>query len=310
MNAEHAGARGSGSPVIWRFDDGRAGHAQQVSGLLAALAARMPLDVRTIDVTSRPHGFTEFCRRRYPPGAALPAPRLLLGAGHRTHWPMLAARRARGGRIVVLMKPSLPRRWFDLCVVPAHDGVAPGAGTLVTDGVLTRVRPGGGRDPASGLVLLGGPSRHHAWDSADMAGRLVELIARRPGVTRWRVLTSARTPADMVRVLAEEPGLAPLRFDPADSTGPVEALAYCGETWVSEDSVSMLYDALSSGTRTGLLPVPRRRPGRVARNVDALVAAGRLAAPGTYRLTAPDLEPLNEAARVADWIERQWLNDV
>ena len=38
------------------------------------------------------------------------------------------------------MKPSLPRRWFDLCIVPQHDGVAADAHTLVTEGALNRIR--------------------------------------------------------------------------------------------------------------------------------------------------------------------------
>ena len=294
-------------PVVWRFDDGRAGHAHQVSGLLDALGERVPLDIHAIDVRASRHPVLDRCLARFPPGDALPPPWLLVGAGHRTHWPLLAARRARGGRVVVLMNPTLPRRWFDLCVVPAHDGVAAADRTLVTQGVLTPVRPTADRDPRAGLVLLGGPSRHHAWDTADMVARLAVLPARRPAVTRWRVLTSARTPADLRAALAGDPRLAAFGFDPADRTALIEALSRCGEVWVSEDSVSMLYDALSSGACTGLLPVPRRRPGRVARNVDALVASGRLAAPGTYELTAPETQPLNEAARVADWIERQWL---
>jgi len=297
-----------GATVVWRFDDGRAGHAHQVSGLLDALRERVALDIHAFDVRAVRHPLMDFCLSRFSPGRALPPPRLLVGAGHRTHWPLLAARRSCGGRIVVLMKPSLPRCWFDLCVVPAHDGVRAAPATLITDGVLTPIRPTSARDAGAGLVLLGGPSRHHAWDTADMVARLATLLTRRAGVTRWRVLTSPRTPAAMVEALTRDPRLKSFGFDPADRAAPAAAILHCGEIWVSEDSVSMLYDALSSGARTGLLPVPRRRSGRVSRNVDALVARGRLAAPGTYVLSATGNAPLNEAARVADWIEHRWLN--
>jgi uncharacterized protein len=50
---------------------------------------------------------------------------------------------------VVLMKPSLPRRWFDLCILPQHDGIAADAHTLVTEGALNRVRPAPDRDAQS-----------------------------------------------------------------------------------------------------------------------------------------------------------------
>jgi mitochondrial fission protein ELM1 len=302
-----AGDTGTNRPVVWRFDDGRPGHLHQVTGLLDALRARVALEVHTIDVRPLEHSLLDRCLARFPTGDALPAPWLLLGAGHRTHWPMLAARRAHGGRAVVLMKPTLPRRWFDLCVVPEHDGVAAAPGTLLTQGVLTRVRPAPDRDPRTALVLLGGPSRHHAWDTRDMIGRLAELPDRRPG-RYWRVLVSARTPGDMIEALLQDRRLARLAFDPHDSPALPEVLAGCGEVWVSEDSVSMIYDALSCGAATGLLPVPRRRPGRVTRHIDALVAAGRLPVPGDFEPTPAIAEPLNEAARVADWITEQWLN--
>jgi mitochondrial fission protein ELM1 len=45
--------------------------------------------------------------------------------------------------------------------------------------------------------------------------------------------------------------------------------------WVSEDSVSMVYEALTSGARVGLLRVPRtERVGRVVKGMDALVSEG------------------------------------
>ena len=38
----------------------------------------------------------------------LPTPDIVLGAGHRTHLSLLAARRVHRGKAVVLMRPSLP----------------------------------------------------------------------------------------------------------------------------------------------------------------------------------------------------------
>ena len=46
--------------------------------------------------------------------------------------------------------------------------------------------------------------------------------------------------------------------------------------WVSEDSVSMIYESLSSGARVGLLPVPVKRHGRVSRGIERLVEDGWL----------------------------------
>ena len=95
--------------VIWRFSDGKPGHEAQTQGLINALAQRRQLQVHELSVHDYRRGLLDIVKKRFAPGTALPAPALLIGAGHATHWPLLAARRARGGRIIVMMKPSLPR---------------------------------------------------------------------------------------------------------------------------------------------------------------------------------------------------------
>ena len=85
-------------------------------------------------------------------------------------------------------------------------------------------------------------------------------------------------------------------------------MAVAGEVWVSEDSVSMIYEALTAGARVGLLKVERFKKNRLTRAVDALVEKGWAGAPGCWQPAAgPDL-PLNEAERCAEWIRKQWLD--
>ena len=71
----------------------------------------------------------------------LPTPDLLLGAGHHTHLSLLAARRIRGGKVVVLMRPSLPPGLFDLCLIPEHDAPPARPNVLATRGALNRIQP-------------------------------------------------------------------------------------------------------------------------------------------------------------------------
>ena len=66
------------------------------------------------------------------------------------------------------MKPSLPRRCFDLCIVPRHDGLAPDAHTLVTEGALNRIRP------AARATLLGD-------------GRDLKEVVRRETREQWAI---------------------------------------------------------------------------------------------------------------------------
>lgn len=296
--------------IVWAFTDGKPGHENQTRGLLGALAQRTTLDVRWVQVPAYSSVLTNLMTKRFLPGAALPSPDLLIGAGHRTHLPMIAARRARGGRSIVLMKPTLPRIWFDLCVIPEHDYVS-GGNVLTTRGALNAMRPGN-KDPLRGLILVGGPSRHHGWREKELLSQ-IEAIVRRDRATQWTLTTSRRTPPSTTRHLLEL-AAENLKVVPARDTGPgwlPDQLAPASTAWVSEDSVSMIYEALTAGCATGLLAVPSRRRGRkkLQQGIESLVRNG-LVTPyaqwqGGAELTAPS-QPFNEAARVAAWILNKW----
>ena len=296
--------------VVWAFTDAKAGHENQTRGLLAALARRQPVDARWIRVPAYASVLSSLMTRRFLPGVGLPPPDLLIGAGHRTHLPLLAARRAHGGRTIVLMKPSLPRAWFDLCVIPEHDDVS-GANVLSTRGALNPVEPGQ-KNARAGLILIGGPSRHHGWSETDILSQVETIVASEKNV-HWTLTTSRRTPSattTRLRVLS----FKNLTVVPATETGPgwlSEQLTGAAQAWVTEDSVSMVYEALTAHAATGLLRVPAKRASRVARGVATLIRDGLVTRfanwQGGKKLEAP-AAPFNEAARVAAWIGEKWLS--
>ncbi len=292
--------------IVWRFSDGRPGHDAQSLGLVQALQARCKLELHQLSVGSRYAALGAWLTGRYAAGRRLPSPDLLIGAGHATHWHLLAARRARGGRAVVLMQPGLPNSLFDLCLIPEHDKPRPAGNVLVTNGALNTLRPSQNRSTERGLILLGGSSSHYRWHDGEVLEQIDALLQARPQL-RWQVLSSRRTPVSMLETLQKRKDLTLL---PTDTPEPpvAAALADAAEVRVSEDSVSMIYEALTSGAPTGLLAVTRRRSSRVTAGVDALVAGGRVAAPGNWRAIEAS-PPLDEAGRCADWIMEQWLNE-
>lgn len=292
------------SLVIWRLSDGKPGHEKQTLGLCHALGRLAP--AKTIDIRAH-DGWRNTLYwaavGRYPPGRDLPAPDLLVGAGHATHLPLLAARRAHGGRTVVLMKPSLPLALFDLCLIPEHDAPPPRPNVIPTLGALNDVAPGGEHDPPRGLILVGGPSPHFRWDSRAIARQIIELTRARPELD-WRLTTSRRTPADFLDGL----DAGGLELFPAEATPPgwlERQLAEAGEAWVTPDSVSMVYEALTSGCRVGLFDLPAVHGSRVAKGVMALEAQGRVATFPQH----PPAKPLAlaEAARCAGLILEKWF---
>jgi len=293
--------------VAWRLCDGRRGHEVQSLGLLEALAELVALERHDLEVRGGPLavlGALAAARR-------LPAPDLLVGAGHATHLPLLALRARHGGRALVLMRPSLPCGWFDLCLVPAHDRAA-GPRVLVTRGVLNRVRPAAPKDPRRGLILLGGPSRHHRWSAPAVLEQVRAICAHDPA-QRWVATTSRRTPPDTAARLAAL-GLANLEVVEHDRVAGgwlPEQLAGAARAWVSEDSVSMVYEALTAGAATGLIELEGRgRRDRVSAGLEGLVEEGRVVRFSDWHrgraLVAPPV-PLAEARRCARWIAERWL---
>lgn len=296
--------------VVWVFTDGKAGHENQTRGLLAALARHHPVDARWISVPAYASVLSSLMTRRFLPGVGLPPPDLLVGTGHRTHLPLLAARRAHGGRTIVLMKPSLPRAWFDLCVIPEHDGVS-GANVLTTRGALNPVEPGK-KNARTGLILIGGPSRHHGWSENDILSQIETITAGESGLD-WTLTTSRRTPSATtarLRALTHNN----LTVVPVTETGPgwlSERLASVAQVWVTEDSVSMVYEALTANAATGVLNVPAKRESRIARGIAALTRDGLVTRFDDWQRghkLAPPAAPFNEAARVAAWIGDKWLS--
>lgn len=288
--------------TVWCVTDQKPGHDAQLRGLARAIEHRTGGATLWLPA-AQAGGY------RLVEGVAHPD--LILAAGHATHLPALRLRRRYGGKLVVLMKPSLPRWLFDLCVIPEHDGVSAGKRVVTTRGPLNDVPPSAESAADAGLILLGGSSRHFRWEDELMLKRLHDLINALPGV-QWTVTSSRRTPESFCSLVGDmaSPKLNFVPWQDTDQTWLRARLQHCGIIWVSEDSASMLYEALSTGARVGLLPVQRVRDSRVSRGVDRLLQEGvltpldQLLASGNM---GPVSAPLQEAGRVAAYIEK-WLH--
>jgi mitochondrial fission protein ELM1 len=289
-------------PVIWIITDGKAGHESQSIGLANAL------DRLAGPFAMESHAASVAKRRAWGPVRNLdPKPMIVIGAGSGTHTALLSCKQRLGARAVVLMNPGVwLRRWVDLVIAPEHDGLRQRGNVVCTRGALTPVRPNERKDPSSGLLLIGGPSSHHGWDNDAMIGQIRAIVERTPS-TRWTLTTSRRTPTTFLPSL-ERAGIDASRLDvwPVERTSREWLLARYDESatiWVSEDSVSMVYEALTSGANVGLLRVPRIGKGsRVVRGVEALASSGfatRFEEWERAGALSPPPEQLDEATRVA-----------
>jgi mitochondrial fission protein ELM1 len=289
--------------TIWRLTDGKPGHEKQSLGLARALQRLTGAVCHDLAVHPRRGAWLAWLLGRFPEGDGLPAPDLILAAGHATHVPALAARRVRGGRIVVLMRPSLPIALFDLCLIPQHDRPPSKANVIATRGVLNAVNPSGQNDPSRGLILIGGPSDHYDWDDRAVASQVMDIVRATPAIA-WQLTTSRRTPGSFLATL---PSRLPANLSvlPHTATPPgwlEQALCASGLAWVSEDSVSMLYEALTAGCAVGLLQLSGRGASRVAQGIQALIVEHWVTPYAVWRQSATLARPpgrFHEAERCA-----------
>ena len=300
--------------VVWRFTDGRPGHDTQSLGLIEAVGRYLPVDVHTLSVPEKAATWPDMLTGRYAAGVRLPDPWLLVGAGRRTHLSLLAASRARRGRTVVIMRPAFPLALYDLCIIPDHDDPASAPNVLVTRGSLNRAQRATGQQGTQGMILVGGPSRHHHWRDEAVAAQIARIIRCSPP-REWVLATSRRTPSGFAEQVRRQ-------VDRADTT--LTLMPWQGErsgprvesqlgrslcAWVTEDSVSMVYEALTAGVATGLLEVPAHGNGRVVEGIRRLAASGQVTGFGDWVAGKPLQPPgdsFDEANRSARWICEQW----
>ncbi len=220
-------------------------------------------------------------------------PDYVISAGSGTHVAMWLLARKYDACTLVLMKPLWPMFLFDWCIAPEHDFKVPPSceNVILSKGALNRVVPAAG-ERSEKWFLIGGPSKIHGFDEVGLISQIRELA--RDGT--WQVADSRRTPSDFLKRLEYE--IPNLTIFPNHETGPgwlAEKLSSAAEVWVTEDSVSMVYEALTGGAKVGVLDMPRLKPdARVIRGLEKLKAEGYL-----MGNSARKMERLAEADRCA-----------
>jgi len=249
--------------------------------------------------------------KKYPATEDLPDPDMIIGAGHETHVPLLCAKRARGGKTILIMKPSIPASCFDFCFIPEHDSPKMANNILTTKGAINCINPSTEQKKDRGLILIGGPSRHFYWDDEYLLQQLNEILTTHVDI-KWEISDSSRTPETTKNLLSElqKPNA---EYKSCSSKGPAwiaRRLNLAANVWVSLDSVSMVYESLTSGAAVGLLDVPARGTSKISNNIAGLVE-NKMVTPYSKWLSERNLSRppvlLNEAKRCAEQLHNSDL---
>ncbi len=297
---------------IWRFTDGKPGHQNQSLGLVQALQKQIKCDIHKWEIPSTFLERWKWRRNWNVEVQGLAKPQLIIGAGHRTHLMVLRAQRQCGGKSVVLMRPSLPLSWFDLCVIPEHDRVKMRPNVVPVRGVLNTICKSGQQAINQGLILIGGPCRHVNWSDELVVEQIDRILKSSPSM-QWILTTSRRTPVSFLKHLADKCHAANLTVTPVSETQSgwvAEKLACSKQVWATSDSVSMLYESITSGASTGVLNVPWTTTGKLRNGLDELIQTKMVTTFSDWNSKQPLPPPsvsLAEAERVAGWITAQWF---
>ncbi|BFM13741.1 hypothetical protein R50072_38940 [Simiduia litorea] len=299
-------------PIVWLLTDQKPGHLNQLRGLAQQLEAKVSAQSHVIDITSTALSFYSVWRG-VNLAPRLPVPDMVIAAGSGTQRALLATKRCFAKPSVLLMRPNFPYAWLDAAIVPAHDNPPLRANILVTQGVLNAVQPSAERSEAcAGAILIGGPSKHYGWDDAGLVAQ-VKTLCEESHHRTWVLSDSRRTPEHFLSLLADQNivNLTCFSYRETEAQWLSETLALSSPVWVTPDSVSMVYEALTSGAATGLFALPGGRPGRVTQGLDKLVSANRLVSfANRQRIsTVAAADGFCEAERAAAWLVERFLKD-
>jgi uncharacterized protein len=307
--------------------DGRPGHEKQTRGIIEALKKRTLLEIHyrhlpslsmASDIRNRLAYLTSFFRRGSDTASTKgtgPKVDLVIGTGYHTHFPLLLLKKKTGARVVTCMTPDFPLKGqMDLCCIPRHDSPRMAANVFITTGPPSTATAENAHDPGKGLILVGGvDEKSHIWDTNATLKQIKTILGHYPD-WHWTLSSSPRTPEETVTQLEVLEKTKPMAsFYSYKSTPPGWIERQYNEhltAWVTGDSISMVYEALTAGCRVGILPIRwKRKNNKFQCSIDDLVQ-GKWAI--TYEqwvrgetLPTP-AAPLNEAARCANEILRRW----
>lgn len=234
---------------IWLILDGKKGHDKQSEALVSSLSKLIELRVFRINASTLLKNLLSFFINKFDNQKKLPKPDILIGAGHGTHANLILNRIKYGGISCAIMKPSLPLGLFDLCLLPFHDSVFRKKNIFRTNGPITKLKPIKKNKKNEGLILIGGLSKHFNWSNDLIIKRVNEIVSKNQKLEIY-LSNSRRTPKDFIVELRKKMNY-PIKINEYEKQEPgwiEEKMITTKYSWVTEDSISMIYELISTGS--------------------------------------------------------------
>ena len=308
--------------TIGAFFDGRPGHEKQTSGILEQLKKKIKVNILPVTISKGTVSrqiidwLQYFSSLGSPPYPDLADCDLLIGTGTHTHLPMLLQKNHCHTPVVTCMTPNpLIQKKFDLIIAPQHDDIPDSKKVFRTIGPPNLNNSMEEHQTGRTLILIGGvdPQSHH-WINEEILEYLKRFIVHEPD-KEIIISSSPRTPLETVSSLInladKFENVTFYDFKNTPSGWVEKEYSACEQVWVTADSISMVYEALSSGCKVGIIPVRwRKKKSKFITSEKYLYdhemvidLHGYLAGEKTWR----DNPTLNEANRCAEEIIKRFL---
>jgi len=283
--------------TIWRLLDGKTGHEKQSLALVKNLKNQANCKIYNINIQDLQNPFLALILKKYNLNKGLIRPDIAIGAGHKTHFHLLAIKRYFGAKIVVIMKPSLPLKLFDLCVIPKHDDIKSGSNVFITNTPLVNFNLNMKKKENMALFLIGGPSRHFHWDSKIILEQ-IKNISKKFKFKKLLITTSRRTPLDFIDEFnrLKIKNIQLYEHTKITNNWLDKNIIKVKNIWVTNDSYSMLIEAIASGADTDILELKIKKKSKLSKEINLVKKKIR------NKITIQ-----NEAERVAKFIKKIWF---
>lgn len=280
--------------------DGKAGHRSQAVGLYKAMQRISNIEVTFQEISIQQLPVFTLLKGMLSRQLALfeKKPDYIFGVGSHTQSRVLLLGKVYPqAKTVILMKPNFPFAWFDHAIIPEHDGVPESRHVITTQGALNPIVNEQRHQANRLLVALGGSSKRHQWNEKKVLEAIQNIVQHHPQA-EIILTTSRRTPKEFLEHLSAQPYASQLQIFPVEDTPQgwiFEQMQQAEAVWVTEDSVSMIFEALTAGCKVGIIAIDRLKSDRITTLLDQLLSTSS-DKPHHNLLNLK----LNEATRVAD----------
>lgn len=280
--------------------DGKAGHRSQAVGLYKAMQRQSNIEVTFQEISIQELPIFSLLKalwaRRF--GLFEKKPDYIFGVGSHTQARVLLLGRVYPkAKTVIMMKPNFPVNWFDYAIIPQHDGVKESMHVITTQGALNPIVNENRHQPNRILIALGGNSKRHQWNDEKVLSSIQRLVENNVHAT-FILTTSRRTPDTFLETLPQQNFYSKLQIFPVEHTPQgwvFEEMQKAEAVWVTEDSVSMIFEALTAGCKVGVIEIDRLKSDRITQMIDKLLSLPYLE---ESQQSLINLQ-LNEADRIA-----------